>query len=166
MPKAAKPKVKKAFDREEMYRKIMPTASREEQDEVAEALGGSTEKEILEINNSKDFEKTVVQNGTALFQNKEIKWISDSAGDVILYNITERLVVNRLEMALKKMSCCRCDRCKKDIVAIALNHLKPHYAVSTSDEIEVLIEKDEKLGLEVTSAILKAILNVRKTPRH
>ncbi len=64
------------------------------------------------------------------------------------------------------MNCCRCDRCKKDIIALALNGLHPHYAVGTNEEINAIADKDEKLGLEVTSAILKAILNVRKNPRH
>lgn len=159
-------KPKKAFDREEMYRKIMPTASRKEKEEVVAQLGDNTENEILEINNTKNLEKEAVQNGTALFQKKEIKWINDSSGEAVLFNVTERLVINRLEIALKKMNCCRCDRCKKDIVALALNNLKPHYAVGTVSEIETLVAADESYGLEVTSAILKAILNVRKSPRH
>lgn len=159
-----KPKQRKAFDREEMYRKIMPSASRAEQEEVDEELGDHAEQEILEINNAK--QPAVTADTAALFKSKELKWISDSTGDTILFNITERMVANRLEIALKKMSCCKCDRCKKDIIAMALNALKPHYAVGNMTEIEALALADEKHGLEVTSSILKAILNVRKHPRH
>ncbi len=160
------PKSKKSFDRETMYKKIMPSAVKQEQSIDEETNDGEYQSPVSEVNKPKVVEKPAAQNSTALFQNKEIKWINDSSGENILYNITERLVINRLEVALKKMNCCRCDRCKKDIIALSLNSLSPHYAVSTSDDIDKLIEKDEKLGLEVTSAILKAILNVRKNPRH
>lgn len=159
-------KVKKAFDREEMYKKIMPTASRTEKEEVVEEFGENTEQEIHEINTGNNTEKISAQDSSTLFTNKEIKWIKDSADEAILYNITERLVINRLEVALKKMNCCRCDRCKKDIIALAMNSLQTHYVVGTKDEIDKIAIKDEILGLEITSAILKAILNVRKNPRH
>lgn len=159
-------KVKKAFDREEMYKKIMPTASRTEKEEVVEEFGENAEQEIYEINTSNNTEKISSQDSSSLFTNKEIKWIKDSADEVILYNVTERLVINRLEVALKKMNCCRCDRCKKDIIALAMNSLQAHYVVGTKDEIDKIAIKDEVLGLEITSAILKAILNVRKKPRH
>jgi len=158
-------RAKKSFDKDVMYKKIMPTALKVEQ-EFAEQ---NSEKKINvaeQIDSEKELERAATQNGTALFQNKEIKWINDNSGESILYNVTERLVMNRLEIALKKMNCCRCDRCKKDIIALALNGLKPHYSVSTGEELENLIAKDERLGLEVTSAILKAILSVRKHPRH
>lgn len=156
-------KVKKAFDKELMYKKIMPSASKQSSEEPEDK---ESQNQIQEINESQKLEKAVAQNGAALFQNKEIKWINENPGESILYNVTERLVMNRLEIALKKMNCCRCDRCKKDIVALTLNNLPPLYVVCTNDEIDSLLEKNEKLGLQVTSAILKAILTVRKKPRH
>lgn len=158
-------KTKKAFDREDMYRKIMPSASKAEKEEVLQQFGDNAEKEINEIN-SERLDRASAQGSAALFQNKEIKWINTGEEDVILYNITERMVMNRLELALKKMNCCRCDRCKKDIVALALNALKPHYAVGQNKDMEAVIAEEDKNGLEVTSAILKAILKIRKAPRH
>lgn len=162
------PRAKKQFDREDMYKKIMPTASRQEQEEVDEEFGENAEQEILEINRSrsKNFGKDSRVHSQNMFANKEIKWISESENETILFNITERMVVNRLDIALKKMRCCRCDRCKQDIISIALNGLTPHYVVCSSSDIESYIEKDEGLGLNVTSAILKAILLIRKNPRH
>lgn len=162
------PRAKKTFDREDMYKRIMPTASRSEQQEVVREFGDNTEKEILEINsfNSSAFSRENTESSAALFQNKAIKWIADSETETILYNITERLVIHRLDIALTKMKCCRCDRCKLDILSIALNSLKPHYVVCSSAELEDRIKNDEAFGLEVTSAILKAILLIRKNPRH
>lgn len=156
------PRAKKTFDREDMYRKIMPSATRQEQQEVVKEFGDDTEKEILEINNARPTDS----GASSFISNKAIKWIADSEKETVICNITERLVAYRLDMALKKMQCCRCDRCKQDILCIALNNLKPHYVVCSSDELEERIQKDEQYGLDVTSAILKAIIQIRKTPRH
>ena len=92
--------------------------------------------------------------------------IKDEKSEEILYNITEKLVLNKLDATLKRMNCCRCDRCKQDIVAIALNSLKPMYIVSTRDEIEQKILKLKDVDIEVTTEVIKAVLTVRKNPRH
>lgn len=158
------PRAKKTFDREDMYRRIMPSATKQEQQEVVKEFGENTEKEILEINNARS---TDADGGASGFiSGKAIKWIADSEKETVICNITERLVTYRLDMALKKMQCCRCDRCKQDIICIALNNLKPHYVVCSSDELDDRIQNDEQYGLDVTSSILKAIIQIRKSPRH
>lgn len=158
------PRAKKTFDREDMYRRIMPTASKQEQQEVFEMLGDDAESAIGEINSA--VIGVDVSAGEKLFRNKEIKWIADCDGETVLFNITERMVMHRLETALAKMRCCKCDRCKQDIVCLAMNELKPHYVVCRTDELEAKIQLEEAHGLEVTSAILRAILTIRKHPRH
>ena len=104
--------------------------------------------------------------GIFVFQNKELNLIKDEKGEEILYNITEKLVLNKLDATLKRTNCCRCDRCKQDIVAIALNNLKPMYIVSTKDEIEQKILNLKDIGIEVTTKVINAVLTVRKNPRH
>ncbi|MEG2429864.1 MAG: late competence development ComFB family protein, partial [Oscillospiraceae bacterium] len=84
----------------------------------------------------------------------------------VVYNLTERMVIDRLDIALKKMECCRCDRCKNDILSLTMNMLPPRYSVCTRTEFEETIKNDTENGLETTSAILKAILKVRKNPHH
>jgi hypothetical protein len=83
-----------------------------------------------------------------------------------LFNITEKLVLKKLNATLKRVNCCRCDRCKKDIIAITLNNLKPLYIVATKDEIDQKIDNMKDLGSKVTTEVIKAILVVRKNPRH
>ncbi len=149
-------KIKKTFDRESMYKKIMPTNLKKEPE--------------LVINETDEQNEDVVEKKTArettIFQNKELNLIKEEKNEVILYNVTEKLVLNKLDATLKKMNCCKCDRCKKDIIAIALNNLKPMYIVATKDEIKQKIHELKELGSEVTTEVIKAVLITRKNPRH
>jgi len=149
-------KIKKTFDRESMYKKIMPTNLKKETEQVqSEAVESDTS--IAEKNSPKE---------SSIFQNKEFNLIREEKNEVILYNVTEKLVLNKLDATLKKMNCCRCDRCKEGIVAIALNSLRPMYMVATKDEIKQKIHKLQDMGSEVTTEVIKAVLIVRKNPRH
>ncbi|TWH78758.1 late competence development ComFB family protein [Sedimentibacter saalensis] len=151
-------KIKKTFDRELMYKKIMPTnLKKEEEQEEGEDLP-SAEKIY-------PAEKSVPME-TSIFQNKEINVKKEEKNDVILYNVMEKLVLNKLDATLKKMNCCRCDRCKEDIIAIALNNLKPMYIVANKDNINQKIHDLGDIGSEVTTEVIKAVLTVRKNPRH
>ncbi len=113
---------------------------------------------------SKNNENIDESDSTLLF-NKEINRLKDRDEKVVLYNITEKLVLEKLDVVLDSMTCCKCDRCKMDIVAMALNNLEPQYVVKTKGMIE---DKDieAKISQGVTSAVLKAALAVRKKPRH
>ena len=48
---------------------------------------------------------------------------------MVLVNLMEELVINKLDSTLDRFNCCKCDKCKKDIAALALNRLKPRYVV-------------------------------------
>lgn len=153
-------KTKKTFDRELMYKKIMPSnLKRNEEQDI-------DEEEIKVADMNEEESKKGFANENSMLQNKEISLKSNGKGDTILYNLTEKLVLEKLDVTLKKMNCCRCDRCKEDIVALSLNSLKPMYVVATKQEINNKINQSEELGLQVTTAVLKAVLAVRKNPRH
>lgn len=148
-------KIKKTFDRESMYNKIMPTYLKKEPELIQEVLNEEVSN-IVEENKPKD----------NIFQNKELGFFGEEKNEVILYNVTEKLVLNKLDATLKKMNCCRCDRCKEDIIAIALNNLKPMYIVATKNDIKQKIHELKDMGSEVTTEVIKAVLTVRKNPRH
>ncbi len=148
-------KVKKAFDRESMYKKIMPTSPKREVEQAEEEQGAPA---AIQPENT--------PSAASIFQNKELNLIKEEKSEVILYNITEKLVLSKLEATLKKMNCCRCDRCKEDIVAIALNNLKPMYMVASRRDIEIKIHSMKDMGSEITTEVIKAALTVRKNPRH
>lgn len=153
-------KIKKAFDKELMYKKIMPTNFKKEPD-----IKINIEEEYNKEEKNKK-ENIINEKDGSIFRNKEINLKKGEKSDVILYNVMEKLVIDKLDITLKKMNCCRCDRCKEDIIAIALNNLKPMYIVASKDEIENKILELDNLGLEVTTSVLKAVLAVRKNPRH
>ncbi|HHZ02069.1 MAG TPA: late competence development ComFB family protein [Tissierellia bacterium] len=130
----------------------MPTNLRKEPEEAKEKiLGVKAEKENIEESS---------------FINRELNLIKDEKEEVILCNITEKILLKKFDGVLKKMSCCRCDRCKQDIVALALNNLKPKYIVANRDEIEKKVDSLKDVGSEVTRELIKAVVTVRKNPRH
>lgn len=149
-------KNKKSFDKDLMYKKIMPTNPKKAL-EIAQE-----NKEVLNIYTVEDENL----NEGPVFKNKELNLIKEEKSEEILFNITEKIVLKKLNAILKRMNCCRCDRCKQDIIAIALNNLKPMYIVATKGEIEQKIEALKDTGSKVITEVIKAILIVRKSPRH
>lgn len=154
------------FDREKMYRKIMPTYYETDPEEI---IKKSSEDDSLQANTEKAQEavpeKEIQLTNGSLLENKEIKWLQDRDKKAILYNITENLVLSKLDMVMGGMNCCKCDRCKMDIIALALNSLPPLYVVGTKNHLDMKIASNA-LGQKVTSAVLKAALTVRKQARH
>ena len=88
-----------------------------------------------------------------------------TAGARILVNIMEYLVIDKLDEAYEKFNnCCKCDKCRQDAAALALNKLKPKYIVVEERQIPYQIAKNN--SPEVTSSIVKAILQVKAHPQH
>ena len=86
--------------------------------------------------------------------------------NMVLVNLMEELVINKLESTLDRFNCCKCDKCKKDIAALALNRLKPRYVVMKEVEQEKRRKAELENGSEVTGALVQAILVVKKAPWH
>lgn len=76
----------------------------------------------------------------------------------------ENLVAERLDAAFEKFNCCRCDKCKKDVAALALNYLPPQYVVADKEKLPQLLQ--EYFTKEVSGALIKAILQIKNHPRH
>lgn len=190
-------KARKSFDKELMYKKIMPTNLKKNNEKDSDGVEGDSNNDeiykeglvsinanrvyINEVSKSEDEDlidsndikiikqdEKIIQN----FDNSESEIIADDEvceevkDGIIIYNVMESLVMEKLDITLQKMNCCKCDRCRDDIVALALNGLKPMYIVATKEEIENKKQEFNKFGLEVTTAVLKAVLSVRRNPRH
>ncbi|MEG0895455.1 MAG: late competence development ComFB family protein [Oscillospiraceae bacterium] len=156
------PRAKKTFDREEMYKKIMPSASKFQVENIDKEFGD-------DIENTLNQASTINSNAiNSAIKNHSLIWMPDcDEKDSIVYNIVEHLVSSALDEVLRKMkNCCHCDRCKKDIIAVALNNLPAHYIVCTKENIENEIEKANLTSMDVTSAIMRAIITVKQSPRH
>ncbi len=85
---------------------------------------------------------------------------------MILVNLMEELVISRLESTLMRFNCCKCNKCKKDIAALALNRLAPKYVVINRNDEEKRKAAEAEYGSEVTGALVQAIMVVKKEPRH
>ncbi|NPV90034.1 MAG: late competence development ComFB family protein [Firmicutes bacterium] len=83
-------------------------------------------------------------------------------------NVNEELLWDRLAVLLADVSlACGCDKCKADIVAYALNELKPNYATSQKG-IELIKRNviDLQLHVDMVSALSRGISIVSSNPRH
>lgn len=83
-------------------------------------------------------------------------------------NIVEGLIWEEVDAVLnRKEGACRCDKCRADIAAYALNKIKPHYVVSRQGEAMAraqVLANDFRVGLLV--AITEAVEIVNAYPRH
>jgi competence protein ComFB len=63
---------------------------------------------------------------------------------------------------------CKCEKCRLDIEALALNSLSTKYIVTEQGEIytKALSEVNKQQTINVTTAITKAIEIVSKNPKH
>ncbi len=82
-------------------------------------------------------------------------------------NYMEDVVISTSEDILKLMDICKCEKCKADITAIALNELPPKYVVTAIGELYTKVnELEQQFSVDVQTAIIKAALIVGKNPKH
>ncbi len=146
-------KSKKELDKDVMYAKLMPSGppASTESGEQSSLLPFASESE----------EQKVELLHAQLFGNPNA---FQDANTPQLVNLMEDLIVERLDEAFTKFKCCRCDRCRKDVVAVALNKLQCHYAVGTPEQLK---EKAAQIpAKDISVALVQAILQVRSNPRH
>ena len=87
----------------------------------------------------------------------------------ILKNFSETEVSNRLDAVLNGYdNICKCEKCKLDIQALALNSLSTKYTVSEQGKIytNAFAEINKQEITDVTTAIVRAIEIVSANPRH
>ncbi|MDD2422349.1 MAG: late competence development ComFB family protein [Heliobacteriaceae bacterium] len=80
----------------------------------------------------------------------------------------EDVVINLLDDVLQRHpEVCRCEQCRLDIAAVALNRLAPRYVVTSKGEVysrtNVLIQQWK---VDVITAIAQGMMVVAQNPRH
>jgi competence protein ComFB len=63
---------------------------------------------------------------------------------------------------------CECRQCEEDVLAFALNHLRPRYAGGTREGVAVTsvdLQRDQTRA-ELMVAVLEAMRRVANNPRH
>ncbi len=85
-----------------------------------------------------------------------------------LHNYMENAVKRCLnKMIVKYDNICKCDKCKLDMSALALNNLPPKYIVTEKGELFTKVtEMDPQYDVDVTRELTKAIQIVSGSPRH
>jgi len=104
---------KTEVDKELMYRKIMPTGNKE-LEEDQEEYGERTSV----------FMPTAAKMADAVRRPAIPVPVSEEQ-EMNLVNLMEELVISRLDATIIRFNCCKCNKCKKDVAALALNRLPP-----------------------------------------
>ena len=175
-------KTRTEIDKEMMYRKIMPSAAKkdtpdhagdmgkdggvceasaktpQEAEGAASGMSGAPGFGSLTLPTAASMAKALKRNPVTLPFKEE--------NNMVLVNLMEELVISRLDSTLDRFNCCKCDKCKKDIAALALNRLKPRYVVMKEGDQEKRGKAELENGSEVTGALVQAILVVKKEPWH
>ncbi|AAM24495.1 MAG: Late competence development protein ComFB [Caldanaerobacter subterraneus] len=84
-----------------------------------------------------------------------------------LKNYMEDAVEQMMDRVLKDIDVCKCERCRMDIKALALNNLPPKYVVTEEGELYVKTnELVRQFEVDIIKAITMAAMKVKENPRH
>ena len=82
-------------------------------------------------------------------------------------NVMERIVQERLELLLEDADCCKCEQCIDDMMAMALNSLKPKYVNTLKGELFSRIDaKKYQNTIDIDVSVAKAINAVSASPHR
>ncbi len=87
---------------------------------------------------------------------------------VEIVNIMEKLVWDNLDEVVQHTpEACTCERCKTDMVAYALNRVKPKYVATEMGEVFVRAGYlDTATQVSLITALAEAVRVVSRHPRH
>ena len=82
-------------------------------------------------------------------------------------NLMEDIVLRNLDSVMESGGGCTCDACRSDVMAYALNHLKPHYVATRQGRLMVKLQSyTSQSRADVLSALSEAASLVAQSPRH
>jgi len=87
---------------------------------------------------------------------------------VELKNCMESLVWERLDSVLRAYpEMCTCQKCRNDVVALALNALPPRYVVTFAGETYTKVHSlEQQFGIDIVAALTNAIDIVSRKQQH
>lgn len=154
------PRTKREIDKEQMYKKLMPSAPKSARLPLEDVMpeNAAPLEELLGA------AAAVVQPPKRTLEARKVSVPAFETFQSDVVNAMEDYVLEKLEQVLSRFQCCRCDRCKKDIVALALNKLPPKYRVVS--EAQPAPDLDPQTSAQVVTALIQAVIQVRARPRH
>lgn len=86
---------------------------------------------------------------------------------MILKNIMEPIIDEKLEEKLKDYDCCKCEVCKMDMKALALNLMPAKYVVTHMGSLYAKLETvSVQHEADVLKAVIRSIETVSNNKRH
>jgi competence protein ComFB len=88
--------------------------------------------------------------------------------DFQMVNKMEVAVQHTLEDILSRNNAiCKCERCRLDLMALALNNLPPRYVVTTFGDIMTQFDLESfQWKTDVMISVIRALEVVKQKPRH
>lgn len=156
-------KTKKEIDKETMYKKLMPSGPR------AAKIAAPAAPAPVSAGKPEAQPETPARQPSVptLHRPAQPRKVSVPFMDnqrTVVVNAMEAAVLEKLDTVLARCQCCRCDRCKKDIVALALNKLPPKYMVLSDGQS--VPDADAQTNAAIITAMIQAVIKVRSSPRH
>ncbi len=155
---------KKEIDKELMYKKLMPSQSRRRASAEESKPAGPAAAVPAADSAGQPESATAVPSARRTPEVHKVSVPALDSPQTEVVNVMESAVLSKLEAVLSRFTCCRCDRCKKDIVALALNKLPPKYMVLTRGQRAP--DVDAQTNAQVVTALIQAVIRVRAKPRH
>lgn len=82
-------------------------------------------------------------------------------------NCMEISVKECLDKLIEDSNGCKCEKCRYDMMAIALNNLKPYYVTTHLGEVITKIKNMEQQSeANIVVEVTKAIKKVHMSPKH
>jgi competence protein ComFB len=85
-----------------------------------------------------------------------------------IQNYMEDVVQDELELLLSERDdICKCQKCKYDMMVMALNRLPPQYVITNRGRLYTkLSEQEAQFKADVVKELTKAITKVSRAPQH
>lgn len=96
-----------------------------------------------------------------------IEKLNQSENDLILVNIIEEMVRDKVRHTINKIDMCKCKICQLNACAIALNALPAKYVTATKGALLAQLavsNLDSQIDIEVE--VVKALKTVKENPLH
>ena len=86
---------------------------------------------------------------------------------IVPKNLLEDIIDYKLDEMMETANICKCDYCRADVWAYALNNMEPKYVVSLEGDVHTRYAiLSDQIKSDVAFAIVKAIGIVANNPHH
>jgi competence protein ComFB len=79
----------------------------------------------------------------------------------------EDVVAHKADEIMKLLNTCKCEKCRMDIMAIALNNVPARYVVTDKGELYSKVrELEQQFEVDIETEVIKAAIFVGRSPKH